>query len=277
MSGNAGDDSVRKILLEKFRKFLLPDFTNKLTWLIGGTGVALIAGPGVFHVVAKISTAVYGVPLEFEVLSEDRSGYGILLCVLAVVQNITYQVKVSFSEASAQRILEQSHAKEALATIHEHEKFLKMADSNLAIDVAKRKRDLQCVKDIIKVFPYETSCRNLLVAPDLGISFEFQDSLEELANMHDVTYRFYDEEVESFRYAFIKQANLTQAELSSKLSPDVAHPQQYVPFFEQKRGRLENLYWENNSAMRTSCNALIKAYEDLVLVLQRKNLWGVDS
>lgn len=276
MSGNGSVDSVRKILLEKLRKVLLPDFTNRLTWLIGGTGVALIAGPGVFHLVAKVSTVAFGVPIEFELLSEDRSGWGILLCVLAVGQNIAYQFKGLLSEVSAIKAIERSDRKEALAAIHEHERFLKLADSNIAIETAKRKHDLQCMENITAIFPFETSCRELIVAPDLGISFELQDSLEDLANMHDVTYRFYDEEVESIRYDFIKQANLTQSVLSSKLSADSRFPGKYVPFYEQKHNGLKKIFWTSNHEMREACEALIKSYKTLVLVLQRKNLWGLE-
>lgn len=277
MSENTSSDSIKKILLEKTRKVLLPDFTNKLTWLIGGAGVALIAGPGIFHLVAKVSTVVYGVPIEFELLSEDRSGYGTLLCVLAVVQNIAYQFKGVLSEVSKLKIMERSHAKEMLTTTHEHEKFLKLADTNLAIDGAKRKHDLQNVKNLIAVFPFEVSCRQLLVAPDLGVSYDFQNNLEDLSNMHDVTHRFYDEDVEPVRYAFIKQANLTQSVLASKLSSDSNYPQQYVPFYEQKHNGLKNLFLQSQHEMRDSCNALVKSYEELVLVLQRKNLWGVEG
>jgi len=54
--------SIRQIFLEKLRKILLPDFTNKLTWLLGSAGVTLIAGPALFRLVGKISTEVYGFP-----------------------------------------------------------------------------------------------------------------------------------------------------------------------------------------------------------------------
>lgn len=277
MSDDANGDSLRKILLEKLRKVLLPDFTNKLTWLIGGAGVALIAGPGVFHLLAKVSTVAFGVPIEFELLSEDRSSAGVLLCVLAVIQNIGYQFKGVLSEISAIKVIERSHASDILVATHEHERFLKMADSTLAIDGAKRKHDLQCAKNIIAIFPFETCCRDLIVAPDLGITFEFQDRLEDLADMHDVTHRFYDEEVELIRQAFIKQANLTQSVLSSKLSDDSRFPRKYVPFYEQKHNGMSEVFWSNHHEMRESCNALIKSYEALVLGLQRRNLWGIES
>ncbi|MBB1478507.1 hypothetical protein H5186_03385 [Pseudoalteromonas sp. SG41-2] len=85
-------DSVKIILRDKLRKVLLPDFTNKLTWLFGFAGIALIGGPAALKFVGKISTDYFGFPIDLNFESEDNTIYGIVLCGFALIQNITYQI-----------------------------------------------------------------------------------------------------------------------------------------------------------------------------------------
>ncbi|WP_346209202.1 hypothetical protein [Aeromonas salmonicida] len=85
-------DSVKKILLDKLRKFLLPDFTNKLTWLFGVTGVSLIAMPAAISLAGKTTIVIFGFDIDIEVLSENTTMEGVVLCVLALIQNISYQI-----------------------------------------------------------------------------------------------------------------------------------------------------------------------------------------
>lgn len=85
------EDSVKKILIDKLRKFLLPDFTNKLTWLFGIAGVSLMAVPVAITLTGKTSFDIFGFNVELEMLSENTAPEGIFLCVLALIQNISYQ------------------------------------------------------------------------------------------------------------------------------------------------------------------------------------------
>jgi hypothetical protein len=85
------EDSVKKIFRDKLRSFLLPDFTNKLTWVFGITGVSLIAVPAAIKLTGKTSFDIFGFNLELEMLSENTTTEGIVLCVFALIQNISYQ------------------------------------------------------------------------------------------------------------------------------------------------------------------------------------------
>lgn len=270
-------DSIKSILLYKLRRVLIPDFTNKLTWLLGSGGVALIAGPAIFRLVGKVSAEVYGVPIEVEFFNEDRSGLGILLCLLAVIQNIAYQAKGALSEASAIKELDRRHEREMLAAKQDHEVFLKDAESEKSVEEAKRKHDLKKLSELLSVFPFETSCNSLVVAPDTGISDHFQEQLETLANMHHISYRLYDKEAEKYRQELIKQAIETQSVLSSKLVTDPRFDDRYVPMFEQKHNGMREEFYESQDKMRMSCISLIRAYQKFVQVLQERALWGVDA
>jgi hypothetical protein len=270
-------DSLKSILLDKLRRALIPDFTNKLTWLLGIGGVALIAGPALFRLVGKVSAQVYGVPIEVEFFNEDRSGLGFLLCFLAVIQNIAYQAKGALSEASAIKVLERRHEKEMLAAKQDHEVFLKVADSEKVVEAAKRKHDLKEISELLSVFPLETSCNSLVEAPDTGISYFFQQQLETLACMHHISYRLYDKEAEKFRQELIKQAIETQSVLSSKLGTDPRCDDWYVPIFEQKHNGMREAFYESQEEMRMSCIAMVRAYQKFVQVLQERALWGVEE
>lgn len=270
-------DSLGKILLEKIRKTLIPDFTNKLTWLLGAGGFALIGGPALFRLVGEVSTKLYGIPIEVEFFSEDRSGYGVFLCILAVIQNIAYQAKGALSEAYAIKKLDRTHEIDMLAANQTHEIFMKETESDKGLSKTKREHDLCKIKELSNLFPFEMSCNSLIVAPDTGITDDFQERLEQLSNMHHITYNLYNAEAEAARANLIRQANETQRVLSSLLFSDSRFPEKYVPLFEQKHNDLRNIYYKNQETMRTSCNELIRAYRDLVSILQEKTLWGVDA
>lgn len=115
-------DSVKKILRDKLRKFLLPDFTNQLTWLFGITGVSLIAVPTLIKVVGKVSYELYGVPIEIEFLSEDRTLEGIALCVFALIQNIAYQAyqTIQITKKNSQEVEHIQKEKEILTRENEY-------------------------------------------------------------------------------------------------------------------------------------------------------------
>jgi len=270
-------DSVKKILLEKLRKALLPDFTNKLTWLFGSAGVALIAGPAVFRLVGKFSSEVYGVPLEVEFFSEDRSGYGVLLCLLAVVQNIGYQLKGALSEASALRELDRKHEMDMQEARHSHDRLMKEAESERGMAGVRRAHDIKVLNELVEIFPFEDSCNALVVAADVGIYDSFQESLEQLANLHHVSQKLYTPLAEEARAKLIIQAKDTQAVLSSNLVTDPRFSGRYVPCFEQKHNGLQEVFYESQRKMRKACYALIFAYEHFVSVLQEETLWGVDA
>jgi len=270
-------DNIKKILLEKIRKVLIPDFTNKLTWLLGAGGLALIGGPAIFRLVGEISANIYGIPLHIEFLSEDRSTSGILLCILAVVQNIAYQAKGALSEAYAIREHDRNHEMEILSTQHAHEIFLKEADSEKGLEAVKREHDLKRIKEITSIFPFEVASNALIIAADRGISDSFQEQLEELANMHHSTQNFYDEEAEEARRNLIIQAISTQGVLSSYLVTDPRFNDRYVPCFEQKHNGMHEVFYDHQAKMRLSCIDLIEAYKNLVAILQRKTLWDVNA
>ncbi|WP_312245182.1 hypothetical protein [Stutzerimonas nitrititolerans] len=270
-------DSLGKILLDKLRKILIPDFTNKLTWLLGAGGLALIGGPALFRLVGKVSAEFYGVPIEVEFLSEDRSGTGVFLCILAVVQNIAYQAKGALSEAYAIKKLDRKHEMDMLSAKQAHDVFMKESESEKGLEKSKREHDLEKIKELTDVFPFETSCNSLIAAADTGISDTFQERLETLAGMHHITYKLYDVEAEAARYELIKQAIETQGVLSSNLVTDSRFEDRYVPCFEQKHNGLRVVFYENQEKMRMSCIALIRAYQKLVEVLQEKTLWGVNA
>lgn len=270
-------DSLKKIILEKIRRVLVPDFTNRLTWLLGGAGVALIGGPALFRLVGKISAEMYGASIDVEFFTEDRSGLGILLCFLAVIQNIAYQAKGALSEAYAIKELDRRHEREMLTAKQDHEVFLKESESGKGVEEAKRKHDLKKIRELVSEFPFETSCNSLVVAPDTGISDSFQERLETLASMHHVSFRLYDSEAEKYRQELIKQAIETQSVLSSRLVTDPRFDDRYVPMFEQKHNGLRDVFYENQETMRMSCIALVRAYQKFVEVLQERTLWGVDA
>jgi len=85
------EDSVKKILKDKLRKILLPDFTNSLTWLFGVIGVSLITVPTAIKVTGKTSFEIFGVNFELEMLEQNTTIEGIVLCVFALIQNTSYQ------------------------------------------------------------------------------------------------------------------------------------------------------------------------------------------
>lgn len=270
-------DSIGKIFLDKLRKVLIPDFTNKLTWLLGAGGLALIGGPALFRLAGKISAEFYGVPIEVEFLSEDRSGTGVFLCLLAVIQNIAYQAKGALSEAYAIKETDRKHEMDMLSAKQAHDIFLKESESEKGLGKTKRDHDLNKIKELTQAFPFETSCSSLIIAADTGISDNFQEQLETLAGMHHITYKLYDAEAESARGELIKQAIETQGVLSCNLVTDPRFEDRYVPCFEQKHNGMREVFYENQEKMRMSCIALIRAYQKLVEVLQEKTLWGVNA
>jgi len=270
-------DSVGKIFLEKLRKTLLPDFTNKLTWLLGSAGVTLIAGPAIFRLIGKISADLYGVPLEVEFFTEDRSGYGVLLCLLAVIQNIGYQLKGGLSEAYAIKDLDRRHEMEMLQAKQEHDRFMAEAESDKGMSEAKRKHDLDLIENITSTFPYEESCNSLVRTADVGISDTFQENLESLANMHYVSQKMYNNSAEEARKELIIQAKETQSVLSSHLVTDPRFDDRYVPCFEQKHNGMHQVYYANQETMRLACISLIRSYEKFVQTLQEQTLWGVQA
>ena len=270
-------DSLGKIFLDKLRRILIPDFTNKLTWLLGAGGLTLIGGPALFRLVGKISAEFYGVPIEVEFLSEDRSGTGVFLCILAVIQNIAYQAKGTLSEAYAIKELDRKHEMDMLSAKQAHDVFMKESESGKGLERTKREHDLGKIRELTNAFPFETSCNSLIIAPDTGINDTFQEQLETLASMHHITYKLYDVEAEAARHELIKQAIETQGVLSSYLVTDPRFEDRYVPFFEQKHNGLREVFYENQEKMRISCIALIRAYQKLVEVLQQKALWGVNA
>lgn len=270
-------DSIGKIFLDKLRKVLIPDFTNKLTWLLGAGGLALIGGPALFRLAGKISAEFYGVPIEVEFLSEDRSGTGVFLCLLAVIQNIAYQAKGALSEAYAIKEIDRKHEMDMLSAKQAHDIFLKESESGKGLEKTKREHDLNKIKELEQAFPFETSCNSLIVAADTGICDNFQEQLETLASMHHITYKLYDAEAESARRELIKQAIETQSVLSCNLVTDPRFEDRYVPCFEQKHNGMRKVFYENQEKMRMSCIALIRAYQKLVEVLQEKALWGVNA
>jgi hypothetical protein len=270
-------DSVGKILMDKLRKTLLPDFTNKLTWLLGSAGVTLIVGPAMFRLVGRISADVYGVPLEVEFFSDDRSGYGVLLCLLAVIQNIGYQVKGGLSEAYAIKELDRKHELEMQEARHSHELLMENAESDRGISGSKREHDLARIYDLVKIFPFEDSCDALVIAAQTGISDAFQESLEELSNLHHVSQKLYDTEAEGARKTLVIQAKETQSVLSSYLTLDSRFEGRYVPIFEMKHNGMRHEYYRRQNEMYLSCIALIRSYEHFVEVLRKKALWGANA
>lgn len=134
-------DSVKKILLDKLRKFLLPDFTNKLTWLFGVTGVSLIAVPAAISLAGKTSLEIFGITIELEMLSENTSTEGIVLCVFALFQNIAYQAyKIIMEQHNDRKDIE--HAQKEKEILEQKNDYLEAISAVNVVSQIKSLKEL---------------------------------------------------------------------------------------------------------------------------------------
>lgn len=135
------EDSVKKILVDKLRKFLLPDFTNKLTWLFGVTGVSLITVPAAINLTGKTSIEVFGFNLELEVLSENTTTEGIVLCVFALLQNISYQAYKIIQEKQKDR-KDVEHVKKEKEILEQKNEYLEAVSAVNVVSQIKAMKQL---------------------------------------------------------------------------------------------------------------------------------------
>jgi predicted membrane protein len=135
------EDSVKKIFRDKLRKTLLPDFTNKLTWLFGSAGVALIAAPILISLSGKASIEIFGATLNLEMLSKDRTFEGIALCVFALIQNISYQAYKLFYE-NQKNNKDVEHVKKEKEILEQKNEYLEAISPVNAVSQIKALKEL---------------------------------------------------------------------------------------------------------------------------------------
>lgn len=135
------EDSVKKILIDKLRKILLPDFTNKLTWLFGVTGVSLIAVPATINLIGKTSIEVFGFNFELEMLSENTTTEGVLLCVFALLQNISYQAYKIIQEKQKDS-KEVEHVKKEKEILEQKNEYLEAVSAVNVVSQIKAMKEL---------------------------------------------------------------------------------------------------------------------------------------
>lgn len=135
------EDSVKKILVDKLRKFLLPDFTNKLTWFFGVTGVSLITVPAAINLTGKTSIEVFGFNLELEMLNENTTTEGIVLCVFALLQNILYQAYRIIQEKQKDR-KDVEHVKREKEILEQKNEYLEAVSAVNVISQIKAMKEL---------------------------------------------------------------------------------------------------------------------------------------
>ena len=127
------------------KKWLFPDFTNKLTWFVVSVGVGILVTPSplklvFYNWVIETLNLNSGVPFTLADLNADSAGsiYGFLLIAFGLLHNIAYKY---FSSAGNIQTVEKNN-RHVRADTALYEKFVNEFSSNSGAAIFLRDHDL---------------------------------------------------------------------------------------------------------------------------------------
>jgi len=188
---------AKQLITKIGRRWLFPDFTNRITWLIATAGVAVILAPGplkyiLYNWLVETININSGEKFTLAEVMSDSAGYGIglVLIALALAHNIAYRF-IKYREASGKEVLSEQ----------------------------KRKSDLGLFGEFINSFSSKSDSLNLLRDHDFSNSFNNSstDQIDSFINYWDVAEKtFHDVEIEGKK----KELYDACAKFSRQLSED---------------------------------------------------------
>ncbi|MEZ8146967.1 hypothetical protein [Enterovibrio norvegicus] len=181
-----------------WKKWLFPDFTNKLTWLIGGTGVTVLLTPIAFkqlfyNWLVDTFNLNAGEHYTLAELQSNTADYwlGFGMVFLALAHNIGYQ-----------------------AFIYKSKKLAQVEKQNLV------KADTVLFDEFIRLLPSNSETVYFLKEHDLGDSFHY-DKLkgidEFISDWNDAEHEFINKDLEELRITLLKKMKVFRAKLSSTI------------------------------------------------------------
>lgn len=192
-------EQMREIWYKWLKKWLFPDFSNKITWAVLSAGISFLLVPApvklfILNWFVDIFNANSGLPFELPDM-EASTDYtvGIILIVLTLGHNLGYKY---FSLQKEQ--FEYTVSKE-----------LKLSDYKL-------------LESFLAQLPSTCNSLVLLNSHDFGNPFHRSnlDELEQFVrNWHASEYQFQDKSIDESRVTLIKRSNEFLIKLSSCISP----------------------------------------------------------
>jgi hypothetical protein len=258
-------EELKQISIDAIRKWLTPDFSNKLTWLVVGTGITILLTPDTATVVIAnwlIETLNINFVSKFslaELQSNDKDKiYGALLIVAGLTHNLVVSGLTKYLAHLDKVIESEQRAKE-------HEELVKRTEGQRSVD-----REL--LKKLLTDLPSNGRSLTFLRDHDLGGSFN-QTNLDEIEefvmNWSCVERKFLNEDLEEKRQSLWEALNKFNATLAMN-AYDLHGGPMYSCIPDQFRGRdwpphVEKKIDELN-ALSTQCFNL---YNDFVILARR--------
>ncbi|GAA0362465.1 hypothetical protein GCM10009092_28550 [Bowmanella denitrificans] len=178
---------VKQFVIKYGKKWLFPDFTNKLTWLVAGTGATLLITPValeqlLYNWLVETVNLNAGVPIAFAELEIGFADYwvGFGLIFLSLAHNIANRYFIYMDGLSSKE------AKDRLIQV-DRELFSKFKN-----DLSPDSRTVRFLRDV-----------------DLGGTYHDDDTrvLDRFCQTWNATDReFHDEELEILRKAFLDKS-----------------------------------------------------------------------
>ncbi|VVP68497.1 hypothetical protein PS914_00716 [Pseudomonas fluorescens] len=256
---------IKELLLDVARKWLIPDFSNKLTWLVAGVGTTILLTPDTATVIIAnwlIDTLNINFISKFSLaeLQESNSDkvYGILLIIAALTHNLIVSGMTKYLAHLDKTIEIEDRAKQREESLQQSE--------------AQRSVDRELLKKFLNDLPSNGRSILFLRDHDLGGAFNESNTVEIekfVFNWNCVERKFLGEELEAKRQALWNALN----KFSSKLAMgayDLHGGPMYSCIPDQFRGRdwpphVEEKIEELN-ALGTHCFNL---YSEFVLLARR--------
>jgi|GEM_PF-1637626 len=226
------NEEIKNLSLEVLRKWLIPDFSNKLTWLVVVTGTTILLTPDTAAVIIAnwlIETLNINFISKFslaELQSSDNDKiWGVLLIVAGLVHNL-------FASGVTKYLAHLEKAIESESSKREYEESIKRSE-------AQRLVDRELFRKLLTDLPSNGRSIVFLRDHDLGGSFNESnlDEIEQfLISWNSVERRFLDEDLEAKRQSLWESLNRFSAKLAMN-AYDLRGGPMYSCIPDQYRGR----------------------------------------
>ncbi|WP_123567262.1 hypothetical protein [Pseudomonas vranovensis] len=258
-------EELKQLSIEAIRKWLIPDFSNKLTWLVVGAGITTLLTPDAAVVIASnwlIDTLNINFVSKFslaELQSNDKDKiYGTLLIVAGLTHNLAVNGLAKYLAHLEKVIESQKRAKE-------HDESIKRADEQRLVD-----REL--LKKLLIDLPSNGRSIVFLRDHDLGGSFN-QTNLDEIEKFvldwNCVERKFLNGDLEEKREILWSAFNKFNSKLAMN-AYDLHGGPMYSCIPDQFRGREWPSHVEEKidelNALSTQC---FKIYTEFVILARR--------
>lgn len=168
---------AKQLIIKIGRRWLFPDFTNRITWLIASAGLTVILTPGplkfiFYNWLVETININSGEKFTLAEVMNDSAGYGIGLglIALALAHNIAYRY-IKYREAAKKEVLSEQ----------------------------KRRSDVELFYEFINLFSSKSDSLNLLRDHDFSNSFSnlSTNQIDSFINNWDSAEKtFHDAEIE---------------------------------------------------------------------------------